>query len=265
MSVPVKTTSIDASVVETVIAKGDISKLTPAERIDYYNATCRSLGLNPLTQPFEYLMLNGKLRLYARRDATDQLRKINNISIKIMSQEEINGLYMVHAKAYNPDGREDEDFGAVALPENLRGEARANAILKAVTKAKRRVTLSICGLGFLDELEVDDIPSAERVPQEDIAPAKQPTKIALARPAAPRAAETKDDTAEPDLADEETDAERQQRHREALGEAAPKGMKPLRAVWDKITDEDDRKALKPELDGRWKPIAEEADQLRMTK
>jgi hypothetical protein len=34
-------------------------------------------------------------------------------------------------------------------------------ILKAVTKAKRRVTLSICGLGFLDETEVDSIPGAK--------------------------------------------------------------------------------------------------------
>ena len=36
----------------------------------------------------------------------------------------------------------------------MQGEARANAILKCVTKAKRRVTLSLCGLGFLDEEEV---------------------------------------------------------------------------------------------------------------
>jgi hypothetical protein len=31
--------------------------------------------------------------------------------------------------------------------------------MKAITKAKRRVTLSICGLGFLDKTEVSDIPS----------------------------------------------------------------------------------------------------------
>ena len=32
--------------------------------------------------------------------------------------------------------------------------------MKAVTKAKRRVTLSICGLGFMDESEVADVPEA---------------------------------------------------------------------------------------------------------
>ena len=34
-----------------------------------------------------------------------------------------------------------------------------NALMKAVTKAKRRVTLSICGLGMLDETEVETIPN----------------------------------------------------------------------------------------------------------
>jgi hypothetical protein len=32
--------------------------------------------------------------------------------------------------------------------------------MKAITKAKRRVTLSICGLGWLDETEIESIPSA---------------------------------------------------------------------------------------------------------
>jgi len=54
----------------------------------------------------------------------------------------------------------------------LRGEAASNAVMKAVTKAKRRVTLSICGLRFLDETEVEDIPD---VVHEDMTlPAPKP-------------------------------------------------------------------------------------------
>jgi hypothetical protein len=45
----------------------------------------------------------------------------------------------------------------------LAGEAYANAIKRAVTQAKRRVTLSICGLGMLDETEVDSVPEALRL------------------------------------------------------------------------------------------------------
>ena len=45
----------------------------------------------------------------------------------------------------------------------MNGEALANAYMKAETKAKRRVTLSICGLGMLDETEVETIPDAKQV------------------------------------------------------------------------------------------------------
>jgi hypothetical protein len=142
---------------EKVLVNGDLSALSSAERMGYYRAVCNSVGLNPLTRPFEYLKLNGKLTLYARKDATDQLRSIHGVSIEIMESSEVNGCYVVRARATNTYGRTDEDLGVVPIA-NLQGEALANAMLKATTKAKRRVTLSICGLGFLDETEADSIP-----------------------------------------------------------------------------------------------------------
>jgi hypothetical protein len=38
--------------------------------------------------------------------------------------------------------------------------------MKCETKAKRRATLSICGMGILDETEVDDIPANQKAPVE---------------------------------------------------------------------------------------------------
>lgn len=148
-------------IMESVLLKGDIAKLTPEERVAYYKGVCESVGLNPLTRPLEYITLNGKLTLYARRDAADQLRKIHGVSVEILSQRLDGGLLTVHVRAKDKTGRTDEDLGVVNIG-SLRGEAAANAMLKAVTKAKRRVTLSIAGLGFLDETEVEDIPSAAR-------------------------------------------------------------------------------------------------------
>jgi hypothetical protein len=66
-------------------------------------------------------------------------------------------VFIVTAKVRNKDGRTDIAKGAVNIA-NLKGEALANALMKTETKAKRRATLSICGLGFLDETEVEDIP-----------------------------------------------------------------------------------------------------------
>ena len=148
-----------ADIMESVIIKGDLSKLTPEERVRYYNEVCKSLGLNPLTRPFEFIVLNGKLQLYANRTCADQLRKINSVSLQIVSREVADDVLTIHVRASLPDGRCDEDLGAVAFPATLKGDNRVNAELKAVTKAKRRATLSICGLGWPDETEIADIPA----------------------------------------------------------------------------------------------------------
>ena len=151
------------SMVEKVVVQGDLAALSPQERLAYYKQVCESVGLNPLTRPFEYIRLNNKLTLYAKRDATDQLRSLKGVSIKIVGREKVDDLYIVTAQATDKSGRTDESVGAVNLA-GLKGEYAANAIMKAETKAKRRVTLSIAGLGFLDETEVASIPGADKVP-----------------------------------------------------------------------------------------------------
>lgn len=151
--------TMDAVALEKVLITGDLKDLTPKERTMYYAALCKSLALNPLTKPFDYIILNGKVTLYAKRDCTEQLRKINGVSIAISSREVLEDCYIVTAKATDKTGRTDESIGAVAI-SNLKGESRSNAMMKAETKAKRRVTLSICGLGMLDETEASSIPSS---------------------------------------------------------------------------------------------------------
>ena len=148
--------AIDPAIVERVLITGDLRQLTPAQKVAYYARVCDSLGLNPLTQPFAYIVLNGKEQLYARRECAEQLRRKHNVSTKIVARELVEGCYVVTAGASLPEGRTDESIGAVAI-DGLKGEARANAMMKAETKSKRRVTLSICGLGMLDESEVADI------------------------------------------------------------------------------------------------------------
>jgi hypothetical protein len=158
-----------ADVMEAVITKGDLARLTPQEKTQYYAEVCRSVGLNPFTRPFEYISLSGKLTLYARREATDQLRRMNGISLQVISREVVGDILTVHVRATDKTGRTDEDFGAVSI-KGLAGEALSNASMKAITKAKRRVTLSISGLGFLDESELEGIPAHERAAPADTRP-----------------------------------------------------------------------------------------------
>src|SRR5271157_1895941 len=152
----------EISVIEQVVMQGDLSKLDPQQRVTYYNSVCKSLGLNPFTRPFDYISLNGKLTLYAKKDATEQLRKLNGISIEKLESQVIEDLYIVKATAKTKDGRMDQSTGAVTIG-NLKGDAKANAIMKAETKAKRRVTLSISGMGWTDEAEIESMPHAKMV------------------------------------------------------------------------------------------------------
>lgn len=170
--------SFDESDLEHLVMTGDISKLPPLQRIEYYKKYCSAFGMNWLTQPIMYYrQQGGGLAPYVKRAGAEQLRDTKKVRIRIVDQRVESGLYLVTCEATLPDGRSDQDVGAVPLPPS--GADRANAIKKAITQAKRRVTLSICGLGIPDESEVSDIPGAERVafaevitPRHDAPPAE---------------------------------------------------------------------------------------------
>jgi len=143
--------------VEDALLDGDLSKLSPAQRVTYMERVCDSVGLNPLTKPFRYIRLNGQLTLYATRDAAEQLRKLHGISITSLEETWRDDLCIFRAYAEDGDGRTDVATGAVDTSGST-GQALANDIMKAETKAKRRATLSLAGLGYLDETEITDIP-----------------------------------------------------------------------------------------------------------
>ena len=100
---------------DAAVMVGDLADLTTEQRAQYYQHVGESLALNPLTKPFEFLTLNGKLRLYALRDCTDQLRRLHGISIYIVNRERMGDIYVVTARAKDRTGREDESTGAVTV------------------------------------------------------------------------------------------------------------------------------------------------------
>lgn len=178
-----------------VLAKGDLTNLSSDEIARYEIAVCQSMGLNPLTKPFDVITLPGNKKagtpdrkvMYANRNATDQLTGIHKITRQVVSREVVDGVYIVTARASTPDGRFDESIGAVPLlkeggrwkqrddgqgsffePDGtftpLPPDQRANKMMHAETKAKRRAVLSLVGLSFLDESELDTIRALQPSP-----------------------------------------------------------------------------------------------------
>ena len=152
-----------AKVVESLVLRGDLSGLNPAQRARHYVRVCESLGLNPDAQPFAYLRLNGKEILYATRGATDQLAAIHRITREIIDGPKVMDLagtkvVMCAAKATHPNGRTETSIATLPFADPT------NVLMKAETKAKRRVTMSILGLALLDEMELETIPAAVQEP-----------------------------------------------------------------------------------------------------
>lgn len=136
-------------IMEAVVSTGDLSKLEPGVRARYYVALCQSLGLNPLTQPFAYVNVQGKLILYPNKGAAEQLGRHHGVAIDVLNRERFEDLWIVTVRASLPNGRATEEIGAVAI-KGKTGEDLANALMKAMTKAKRRAVLSLVGLGWLE-------------------------------------------------------------------------------------------------------------------
>jgi hypothetical protein len=142
--------------VVALVTKGDLGKLTPEQVTQVYIARCDALGLDVRATPFELINFKGKTQLYPKKEAAEQLRRINGISIEV-KEETItpDGILRIRVKGTDAKGRIDEEVAALFV-KNLQGEDLANAIMKAHTKAKRRLTLSMCGLGAAADIDEDD-------------------------------------------------------------------------------------------------------------
>ena len=147
--------------IEAAVTSGDLGELTPRQRVEYHTALCASVGLNPIASGFQYLKLNGKLILYPTRATTAQLAEKRGLSFELIDRQitDDDATFMVGVS----DGvRSGYGIGMVPL-SGLRGEARANAIMKADTKARRRGVLDFCGLGMIDESEIGSVPGARPI------------------------------------------------------------------------------------------------------
>lgn len=165
--------AIDPAIIESIVTKGDLSGLNQVQKVQYYNYRCKQIGLDPSAKPFDLLNLSGKQVLYANAGATQQLCNLHKLSTQITNKERVDDIYVVSVRVTGADGRSSENQGAVSIG-NLKGDALANAVLKCTTKAIRRSVLAHCGLGMLDETEVETIPNAHKesivIPQAEPIP-----------------------------------------------------------------------------------------------
>lgn len=138
-----------------VLGTGDLAQLTNEQRVGHYLRLCRSLGLNELSRPFDWIFFKEregdppKLALYPNQSCAAQLRRQHHLRVEITRREIVGELFVCEARATAPDGRTDTASKYVPLTNKfgqLKGTMLANAMMKAETGAKRRVTFSMIGM-----------------------------------------------------------------------------------------------------------------------
>lgn len=155
----------------------NVGILTSTQRASFLWHYAKSLGLDPVTKPFDLIPgQSGKLIVYANRACSDQLRKIHKLTITelhsgplVIGEKIREDVWVTKVRVTNPDGRSEDHVGAVGI-DGLMGEALSNAIMKCSTKASRRGTIAFCGLGMLDETEVSSIPNLSEKQTVDAQP-----------------------------------------------------------------------------------------------
>lgn len=172
-----KKSEVIEGITNKLILSSDLSNLTPTEKVVYVKQLCENLGLDPLTQPLKiidfYDAFRGKQSLvYVTKTAADNLRAKHEITVDILKEEQNDddGTYTVWVVGKLPNGRSEVNVGVVPLVDmngkRLSAFSLANAKMKCFSKAARRLTLSILGLGITVEDELDTIEGIIRLEKQ---------------------------------------------------------------------------------------------------
>lgn len=165
-------------------ARQDSRSLSPEDRAAYVAEICRALKLNPLTRPVQFLALQGREVLYLTRGATDQLAARHGLNRETLEGPDFRTIENVKVafckvKASLPTGRYE------VATATLKMASPADDLMKVETKAKRRATLSILGIGLLSEEEAESIPANERADARQAPQRATPAPLALPSDAGP--------------------------------------------------------------------------------
>ena len=207
-----------------ILARGNIASLSEEDRTRYILALCDALGLDPRFKPVDLIPgQGGALIPYLNRGATDSLARregIQRTTVVFPKVVEIDGVKCVLCVARATDtktGRYEERV-ATAISRD-----HQNVFMKVETKAIRRATIAVLGVGMLDESELDGIRGADALAEGARAQALQAhveattQRIAMELPSLSQATT-------------EEKAEAWKRHRAQLAEAASITISEAQAV-----------------------------------
>jgi hypothetical protein len=147
-----------------ILARGNIASLSEEDRTRYILALCEALSLDPRFKPIDLIPgQGGALVPYLNRGATDSLARregIQRVTVVSPKVVDIDGVKCVLCIARATDTRTlryEERTATMIMRDH------ANAYMRCETKAIRRATIAVLGIGMLDESELDGIRGADAI------------------------------------------------------------------------------------------------------
>jgi hypothetical protein len=141
-------------------ANGSLDQLSSAQLIEFRAKLINYLGLNKWTLPFRfYSDTSGGIYLYATKECCAQLRELRGISVINTTdyvRDDVLKTITIKITGVNKNGRTSIATGSVCYENSLPADYH-NHIMWAETKAMRRLTLDLSGLGVLADIEVRDM------------------------------------------------------------------------------------------------------------
>ena len=147
---------------EVQASGNDTTRLPTQDKAALLRGLSKALGLNPLSGGVMLLRTGGKETLYVTKVGTDQIAAREKLSRETVCGPEVRAIegkkvVFCQVRARHPDGRSEMSTATLPLADPV------NDLMKCETKAKRRATLSVCGLGLLAEDEIETIQGAQKV------------------------------------------------------------------------------------------------------
>jgi hypothetical protein len=142
-----ETTVVTAA--DAALMRGDVTKLSPAERIRLLRRLADDAQLAwGASPPVVLVSAQGKLVPYITKSGADQLAQVRGASIEgLEGEDDPSGLVTYTAHVSDRDGRRNADVGSCEY-DPTRPASRARARMVAATRARRRSLLGLLGSGF---------------------------------------------------------------------------------------------------------------------
>jgi hypothetical protein len=169
------------------LATGNVNLTRADEQQACAEALVQQLGLRMSSMPIKFLKTrNGEIQPYLTASGAADIMISTGASVTDVQMTTVHGCAICRSTILTRDNRTGVATGAVAL-DGLRGEALANAFMKAETKSVRRNVLRTCrpdAVWLIQDEDIEGIEGAKRLPEVIDQPAAAVPQTELPEPAA---------------------------------------------------------------------------------